>query len=63
MFGTQRDFDKRITEYRNGLTGIKHLHRLQMPPACPVAPATESADHNSSDKPLVVLLMIQCAVG
>ena len=38
MFGTQRDFDNRITEYRNGLTGIKHLHRLQMPLACPSRP-------------------------
>ena len=29
MFGTQRDFDKRIAEYRNSLAGIKHLHRLK----------------------------------
>ncbi len=33
MFGTQRDFDDRITEYRNSLTGIKHLHRLKRPSA------------------------------
>lgn len=38
MFGTQRDFDNRITEYRNGLTGIKHRHRLQTPLACPSRP-------------------------
>ena len=31
MFGTQRDFDKRIAEYRNSLAGIKHLHRLKKP--------------------------------
>ena len=31
MFGTQRDFDKRIAEYRSNLVGIKHLHRLKMP--------------------------------
>lgn len=31
MFGTQRDFDNRLIEYRNGLTGIKHLHRLKTP--------------------------------
>ena len=29
MFGTQRDFDKRIVEYRNSLVGIKHQHRLK----------------------------------
>lgn len=29
MFGTQRDFDNRIAEYRNSLRGIKHLHRLK----------------------------------
>ena len=28
MFGTQRDFDKRIAEYRSRVVGIKHLHRL-----------------------------------
>ncbi|MCG9133453.1 hypothetical protein J5I95_17415, partial [Candidatus Poribacteria bacterium] len=33
MFGTQRDLDNRITEYRNSLTGIKHLHRLKIPSA------------------------------
>ena len=33
MFGTQRDFDKRLMEYRNSLTGIKHLHRLKTPSA------------------------------
>ncbi|RKU31475.1 alpha-amylase [Candidatus Poribacteria bacterium] len=33
MFGTQRDFDKRLIEYRNSLTGIKHLHRLKTPSA------------------------------
>ena len=31
MFGSQRDSDNRITEYRNSLIGIKHLHRL-LPP-------------------------------
>ena len=29
MFGTQRDFENRIAEYRNSLVGIKHLHRLK----------------------------------
>ncbi len=29
MFGAQRDFDNRIVEYRNGLVGIKHQHRLK----------------------------------
>ena len=29
MFGTQRDFDNRIVEYRNSLAGIKHQHRLK----------------------------------
>ena len=29
MFGTQRDFENRLSEYRNSLTGIKHLHRLK----------------------------------
>ena len=33
MFGTQRDFDNRLIEYRNSLTGIKHLHRLKTPSA------------------------------
>ena len=33
MFGTQRDFDNRLIEYRNSLTGIKHLHRLKTPAA------------------------------
>ena len=33
MFGTQRDFDNRLMEYRNSLTGIKHLHRLKTPSA------------------------------
>ena len=28
MFGTQRDFDNRIAEYRSSVVGIKHLHRL-----------------------------------
>ncbi len=28
MFGTQRDFENRLVEYRSSLTGIKHLHRL-----------------------------------
>ena len=33
MFGTQRDFENRLVEYRSGLTGIKHLHRLKTPSA------------------------------
>lgn len=33
MFGTQRDFDNRLIEYCNSLTGIKHLHRLKTPAA------------------------------
>ena len=33
MFGSQRDFENRITEYRNNLVGIKHLHRLLPLPA------------------------------
>ena len=33
MFGTQRDFDNRLIEYRSSLTGIKHLHRLKTPVA------------------------------
>ena len=33
MFGTQRDFDNRLMEYRNSLTGIKHLYRLKTPSA------------------------------
>ena len=28
MFGTQKDFDNRIAEYRRNSVGIKHLHRL-----------------------------------
>lgn len=28
MFGTQRNFDNRIAEYRSSVVGIKHLHRL-----------------------------------
>ena len=28
MFGTQKDFKERSTEYRGTLAGIKHLHRL-----------------------------------
>ena len=31
MFGTQRDFESRIAEYRSNLVGIKHLHRLTPP--------------------------------
>ena len=31
MFGTQRDFENRIVEYRSNLVGIKHLHRLNSP--------------------------------
>lgn len=31
MFGTQRDFENRLVEYRSSLTGIKHLHRLKTP--------------------------------
>lgn len=31
MFGTQRDFENRITEYQSNLVGIKHLHRLKPP--------------------------------
>ena len=38
MFGTQRDFDKRIAEYRNNLAGIKHLHRLKKPLAAASRP-------------------------
>ena len=33
MFGSQRDFDSRIAEYRNNLVGIKHLNRLTTPSA------------------------------
>ncbi len=33
MFGTQRDFENRLVEYRSSLTGIKHLHRLKTPSA------------------------------
>ena len=33
MFGTQRDFENRLLEYRSGLAGIKHLHRLKTPSA------------------------------
>ena len=33
MFGTQRDFENRLNEYRSSLTGIKHLHRLKTPSA------------------------------
>lgn len=40
MFGTQRDFDNRLTEYRNSLTGIKHLHRLKIPAPEPNEPIT-----------------------
>ena len=29
MFGSQRDFDNRIAEYRSNLVGVKHLHRLK----------------------------------
>ena len=29
MFGTQRDFENRLVEYRSSLTGIRHLHRLK----------------------------------
>ena len=29
MFGTQRDFENRIAEYRSNLVGVKHLHRLK----------------------------------
>ena len=29
MFGTQRDFENRLVEYRSSLTGIKHLHRFK----------------------------------
>ena len=31
MFGTQRDFENRIAEYRSNSVGIKHLHRLKLP--------------------------------
>ena len=31
MFGTQRDFENRIAEYRSNSVGIKHLHRLSPP--------------------------------
>ena len=31
MFGTQRDFENRIAEYRRNSVGIKHLHRLKLP--------------------------------
>ena len=33
MFGTQRDSENRLLEYRSGLAGIKHLHRLRTPSA------------------------------
>ena len=38
MFGTQRDFENRITEYRSNLVGIKHLHRLKPPLSNPSRP-------------------------
>ena len=38
MFGSQRDFDKRIAEYRNSLVGIKHLHWLKTSPPQPNQP-------------------------
>ena len=31
MFGSQRDFENRIAEYRSNLVGIKHLHRFNPP--------------------------------
>ena len=40
MFGTQRDFDNRITEYRNSLVGIKHQHRLKTSRPQPNQPIT-----------------------
>ena len=49
MFGTQRDFENRLVEYRSSLTGIKHLHRLKAPSAYASRPPTESSDHASSD--------------
>ena len=33
MFGTQRDFENRLNEYRSSVTGIKHLHQLRTPSA------------------------------
>ena len=36
MFGTQRDFENRISEYRSNVIGIKHLHRLN-PPLTPLS--------------------------
>ena len=33
MFGTQRDFENSLVEYRGSLIGIKHLHRLKTPSA------------------------------
>ena len=38
MFGTQRDFDNRIAEYRNSLVGVKHLHRLGTQSESPTRP-------------------------
>ena len=42
MFGTQRDFDNRIAEYRRNSVGIKHLHRLKSTAFGPIETATES---------------------
>ena len=42
MFGTQRDFENRIAEYRSNSVGIKHLHRLSPPLFGPIETATES---------------------
>ena len=38
MFGSQRDFDNRIAEYRSNLVGIKHLHRLGTQSESPTRP-------------------------
>ena len=40
MFGPQRDFKNRITEYQSSLVGIKHLHRLSPRHPKPNQPTT-----------------------